>query len=117
MSLIVSTRTEPLYIRFEVSGHWRHGDALKLAYQAKSAAVRTPVQRFLLDLRAVVGDEGNPEKFLICDRLLRVFEAPARLALVGDADLIDCDNVTVAHDAPTIALFMREHDAYTWLMA
>jgi hypothetical protein len=117
MNLIVATRIETLHIRFEVSGRWRYGDALKLAYMLKSAAARTSLQRFLVDLRGVTSEPDNAEKFLVCDRLLRVFHAPYRIALIGDAALIDSDTaVTVAPDAPSIALFPREGEALNWLM-
>ena len=116
MNLIVSTRTETKHLRFEVTGRWQYGDALQLAYLVKAAQTRALLDRFLIDLRRVTGDPGNPEKFLVCERLIRVFQPPVRVAQVGDAALIDTDAVTVAADAPTIAVFVREGDALSWLM-
>lgn len=117
MNLIVSTRTEARHLRFEVTGRWQYGDALQLAYLVKAAQSRAAMDRFLIDLRRVTSDPASTEKFMICDRLVRVFQPPVRVALVGDATLIDSDAVTVAADAPTIAVFVREGDAITWLMA
>ena len=37
MNLIVSTRTEAKHLRFEVTGRWQYGDALRLAYLVKAA--------------------------------------------------------------------------------
>jgi len=117
MNLIVATRTESKHLRFEVDGRWQYGDALKLAYLIKAAQGRTSVDRFLVDLRRVTSEPGTDEKFMVCDRLLRVFESPVRVALVGDSTLIDSDTaVTVAADAPSIAVFVREREALTWLM-
>ena len=117
MNLIVSTRTETKHLRFEVTGRWQYGDALQLAYLVKAAQTRAVLDRFLIDLRRVTCEPGNTEKFMVCERLIRVFQPPVRVALVGDAALIDSDAVTVAADAPTIAVFAREGDALTWLMA
>ena len=118
MNLIVSTRTESRHIRFEVDGRWRYGDALQLAYLMKAAQGRVSLDRFLVDFRRVSSEPGNDEKLLVCDRLLRVFQSPVRVALVGDSTLIDSDTaVTVAVDAPRIAVFVRERDALAWLMA
>lgn len=118
MNLIVSTRTESKHIRFEVDGRWQYGDALKLAYLVKAAQGRASIDRFLIDLRRVTSEPESQERFMLCDRLLRVFQAPVRVALVGDAALIDSDTaVTVADDAPSIALFAREGEAMKWLMA
>ena len=118
MNLIVSTRIESRHLRFEVDGRWQYGDALKLAYLVKAAQGRAQIDRFLIDLRRVTGEADNQEKFMVCDRLLRIFVAPVRVALVGDAALIDSDTaVTVAADAPTIAVFAREGEALAWLMA
>jgi hypothetical protein len=118
MNLIVATRIESLHLRFEVSGRWRYGDALKLAYQVKAAGQRSGVERYLVDLRGVCSEPESHERFLICDRLLRVFQAPSRIALIGDQALIDSDTaVTVSADAPRIALFPREREALNWLMA
>lgn len=117
MNLIVSTRVESKHLRFEVDGRWQYGDALKLAYLVKAAQGRAQIDRFLIDLRRVSGEADSQEKFMVCDRLLRIFLAPVRVALVGDAALIDSDTaVTVAADAPTIAVFAREGEALTWLM-
>ena len=117
MNLIVSTRTETKHLRFEVVGRWQYGDALQLAYLVKAAQSRAMLDRFLIDLRRVTTEQGNTEKFLVCDRLIRVFQPPVRVALVGDASMMDSDAVTVAADAPTIAVFAREGDALSWLMA
>lgn len=117
MNLIVSTRTEAKHLRFEVAGRWQYGDALQLAYAVKAAQVRASMDRFLIDLRRVNSEAGTTDKFMVCDRLIRVFQPPVRVALVGDATLIDCDAVTVAADAPTIAVFAREGDAINWLKA
>ena len=117
MNLIVSTRTEARHLRFEVDGRWQYGDALRLAYLVKAAQGKASLDRFLIDLRRVTSEPGSTERFMVCDRLVRVFEPPVRVALVGDATLIDSDAVTVAADAPTIAVFGREGDALTWLMA
>jgi hypothetical protein len=118
MNLIVSTRTEAKHLRFELTGRWQYGDALQLAYLVKAAQGRASLDRFLIDLRRVTGDPGSSEKFMVCDRLIRVFAAPVRVALVGDATLIDADTaVTVSPGAPSMAVFVREGDALTWLMA
>jgi hypothetical protein len=118
MNLIVSTRTESTHLRFEVDGRWQYGDALKLAYLVKAAQGRSGLDRFLIDLRRVTGEADSEEKFMVCDRLLRVFQAPVRVALLGDARLIDSDTaVTVAPDAPGIAIFARESGALAWLKA
>ena len=118
MNLIVSTRTEAKYLRFEATGRWQNGDALQLAYLVKAAQARAALDRFLIDLRRVTSDPASSEKFMVCDRLVRVFAAPVKIALVGDATLIDAEMaVTVLHGAPSIAVFVREGDAITWLMA
>ncbi len=118
MNLIVSTRTESRHLRFEVDGRWQYGDALKLAYLVKAAQGRAGLDRFLIDLRRVTSEPDTEEKFMVCDRLLRVFQAPVRVALVGDSRLIDADTaVTVAPEAPSIAVFARESDAMAWLQA
>lgn len=118
MNLIVSTRIETRHIRFEVDGRWQYGDALKLAYLMKAAQGRAPVDRFLVDLRRVTSDPESDEKFLVCDRLMRVFEPPVRVALVGDSTLIDTDTAAlVSPEAPRIAVFVREREALAWLMA
>lgn len=118
MNLIVSTRTESRHLRFEADGRWRDGDALQLAYLVKAAQGRAGLNRFLIDLRRVTSEPDREEKFMICDRLLRVFQPPVRLALVSDARLIDSDSaVALGPDAPGIAVFARESDAMTWLMA
>ena len=117
MNLIVSTRTEAKHLRFEVVGCWQHGDALRLAYLVKAAQGKALLDRFLIDLRRVTSGPDSTEKFMMCDRLVRVFQPPVRVALVGDAALIDSDAVTVAADAPTIAVFAREGDALSWLLA
>lgn len=117
MNLIVATRTEPRHIRFEVDGRWRYGDALKLAYLIKAAQGRASMDRFLVDLRRVSSEPDSDEKFMVCDRLLRLFQPPVRVALVGDSSLIDSDTaVKVSAAAPRIAIFVRERDALTWLM-
>ncbi|GAC1603492.1 MAG: hypothetical protein NVS3B2_08010 [Ramlibacter sp.] len=118
MNLIVSTRTESRHLRFEVDGRWTYGDALKLAYLLKAAQGRASLDRFLLDLRRVTSDPASDEKFLVCDRLRRLFQPPVRIALVCDATLIDSD--TAAHvtpDTARIAVFVREREALAWLMA
>lgn len=118
MNLIVSTRTESRHIRFEVQGRWQYGDALKLAYLVKAAQARASLDRMLIDFRRVMSETGNDEKFQLCDRMLRVFAPPVKVALVGDATLIDADAVaTPGADAPAIAIFVREGDAINWLMA
>lgn len=118
MTLIVSTRAEPRHIRFEVDGRWQYGDALKLAYLVKAAQARSALDLLLIDLQRVTGEPGSDEKFMVCDRLLRVFRAPVHVALVGEARLIDSDTaVTVAAEAPGMAVFAREGDALKWLMA
>lgn len=117
MNLIVATRTESKHIRFEVGGQWAYGDALKLAYLIKAAQGRAAVDRFLVDLRGVTTEPESDEKFMVCDRLLRLFQPPVRVALIGDSTLIDSDTaVTVSRTAPRIAVFMREREALTWLM-
>jgi hypothetical protein len=115
MNLIVSTRTEARHLRFEVVGRWQFGDALQLVYLMKAAQAKASLDRFLVDFRRVTSEPGSTEKFMVCDRLVRVFSPPLRVALVGDATLIDSDAVTVA--APNIAIFVREGDALSWLMA
>jgi hypothetical protein len=118
MNLIVSTRTEAKHIRLEVDGRWHYGDALKLAYMMKSAQGRASLDRFLLDLRRVTSDPESADRFMVCDRLLRVFQPPVRVAIVGDASLVDSDTaVTVSPDAPRIAIFVREREALAWLAA
>jgi len=118
MNLIVSTRTEAKHLRFEVTGRWQYGDALQLAYLVKAAQARAGLDRFLIDLRRVTSDPAGGEKFLLCERLIRVFAAPVKIALVGDATLIDSDTaVTVSPGAPSMAVFVREGDALTWLIA
>ena len=117
MNLIVSTRTEAKHLRFEVVGRWQNGDALRLAYLVKAAQGRAALDRFLLDLRRVTSEPGSDEKFMICDRLVRVFQAPVRVALVGDATLMDSATAAPeAPDAPTIAIFVREGEAISWLL-
>jgi hypothetical protein len=117
MNLIVSTRTEAKHLRFEATGRWQYGDALQLAYLVKAAQGRASLDRFLIDLRRVSSEPGSTEKFMVCDRLLRVFAAPVRLALVGDATLIDSDMAgAVTADGPRIAVFVREADALAWLL-
>lgn len=117
MNLIVTTRQEPQYLRFEVEGRWQHGDALKLAYLIKAAQGRLAVDRFMVDLQRVTGEPASDERFLICDRLLRVFQAPVRVALVGDAALVDSDTaVTVGANVPSIALFVHEREGLAWLV-
>ena len=118
MNLIVSTRTESRHIRLEVNGRWLHGDALRLAYLVKAAQGRARLDRFLIDLRRVTSDPASDEKFMVCDRLQRVFEPPVQIALVGDATLIDADIAAAAPDgAARIAVFVREGEAMTWLLA
>jgi hypothetical protein len=118
MNLIVSTRTESRHLRFEVDGRWAYGDALKLSYLVKAAQSRAALDRFLIDLRRVTSDPASDEKFLVCDRLLRVFQPPVRIALVGDATLIDSDLASaVVPDAARIAVFVREREALAWLLA
>ena len=118
MNLIVSTRTESRHLRFEVDGRWKYGDALQLSYVVKAAQGRAALDCFLLDLRRVTSDPASEEKFLVCDRLLRVFQPPVRIALVGDATLIDSDVASaVAPDAARIAVFVREREALAWLLA
>lgn len=117
MTLIVATRTEPKHLRFEVDGRWAYGDALQLAYLIKAAQGRASIDRFLVDLRRVTSEPDSDEKFMVCDRLLRVFQPPVRVALVGDSTLIDSDTaVTVSADAPRMAVFVREREALAWLM-
>lgn len=117
MTLIVSTRTEARHLRFEVDGRWQFGDALKLAYQVKAAQARAGAERLLIDLRRVSSEPGSQDRFLVCDRLLRVFAPPVRLALVGDATLIDSDvAATAAPGAAAIAVFVRESEALAWLL-
>jgi hypothetical protein len=117
MNLIVATRIEPRHIRFEVDGRWTYGDALQLAYVVKAAQARAALDRFLIDLRRVTSEPGSDEKFMLCEGLQRVFRPPVRLALVGDATLIDRDAVTVPGQGPRIAIFVREREALAWLMA
>jgi hypothetical protein len=117
MNLIVSTRTEAKYLRFEVTGRWQYGDALRLAYLIKAAQGKASLDRFLIDLRRVTSEAGSTERFMVCDRLVRVFTPPVRVAIVSDPTLIDSDAVTVSADAPTIAVFVREGDAISWLVA
>lgn len=116
MNLIVSTRTESKHIRFEVDGRWTYGDALKLAYLVKAAQARATLDRFLIDLRRVSSEPGSEEKFMLCDRLSRVFQPPVRVALVGDPSLIDSERAVVSSDAVRIAVFVREREALSWLM-
>ncbi len=117
MTLIVSTRTEARHLRFEVDGRWQYGDALKLAYQVKAAQARIDADRLLIDLRRVTSEPGSQDRFLVCDRLLRVFTPPVRLALVGDTTLIDSDvAATAAPGAAAIAVFVRESEALAWLL-
>ena len=118
MNLIVSTRTETKHLRFEVDGRWQYGDALKLAYLIKAAQGRASIDRFLVDLRRVTSDPERDEKFLLCDRLNRVFQPSVRLALVSDSTLMDIDSAAiVSPDSPRIAVFVREREALAWLIA
>ena len=118
MNLIVSTRTETKHLRFEVDGRWQYGDALKLAYLIKAAQGRASIDRFLVDLRRVTSDPERDEKFLLCDRLNRVFQPSVRLALVSDSTLMDTDSAAiVSPDSPRIAVFVREREALAWLIA
>ena len=118
MTLIVSTRTEASHLRFEIDGRWQFGDALKLAYQLKAAQVRADANRLLVDLRRVTSEPDTQDRFLVCDRLLRVFAPPVRVALVGDATLIDSDALAAAGPAAgAIRLFVRESEALAWLLA
>ena len=118
MNLIVSTRTETKHLRFEVDGRWQYGDALKLAYLIKAAQGRASIDRFLVDLRRVTSDPERDEKFLLCDRLNRVFQPPVRVALVSDSTLMDIDSAAiVSPDSPRIAVFVREREALAWLIA
>ena len=118
MNLIVATRHEAHYLRFEVEGCWQHGDALKLAYLIKAAQGRLAVDRFMVNLHRVTRVAGTEEKFLVCDRLLRVFQPPVRVALIGDAALVDSDTaVTVGANVPSIALFLHEREGLAWLVA
>ena len=118
MNLIVSTRTETKHLRFEVDGRWQYGDALKLAYLIKAAQSRASIDRFLVDLRRVTSDPERDEKFLLCDRLNRVFQPSVRLALVSDSTLMDTDSAAiVSPDSPRIAVFVREREALAWLIA
>lgn len=118
MNLIVSTRTETRHIRFEVDGRWQYGDALKLAYLMKAAQARASLDRLLVDLRRVTCEPESTERFMLCDRLLRVFQPPVRMALVSDPSLIDSDTAaTVMPGAARIAVFVREREALAWLMA
>ena len=119
MNLIVATRTEHQHIRFEVDGRWQYGDALKLAYMLKAAQGRAALDRLLVDLRRVTCEPGKEEeKFMVCDRLLRVFLPPVRIALVADATLIDTDSIAVVSPhAARIGVFVREREALAWLMA
>ena len=117
MNLIVSTRIESRHIRFEVDGRWQFGDALQLVYLIKAAQGRASLDRFLIDLRRVTSDPASNEKFLICDRLLRVFVPPVRVAVVTDATLIDSDAAAVVSpDTARIAVFVREREALAWLL-
>ena len=117
MNLIVATRTESRHIRFEVDGRWNYGDALKLAYLIKAAQGRASLDCFLVDLRRVTCDPDNEEKFMVCDRLQRVFLPPVRIALVADATLIDSETAAiVSPDTARIGVFVREREALAWLM-
>lgn len=117
MNLIVATRTETRHIRFEVDGRWNYGDALKLAYLIKAAQGRASLDYFLVDLRRVTCDPDKEEKFMVCDRLQRVFLPPVRIALVGDATLIDSETAAiVSPDTARIGVFVREREALAWLM-
>ena len=117
MNLIVATRTENKHIRFEVDGRWQYGDALKLAYLMKSAQARSSLALFLVDLRRVTSEPGSEEKFMVCDRLQRVFQPPVRIALIADATLIDSDTAAVVSpEVARIGVFVREREALAWLM-
>ena len=117
MNLIVATRTENQHIRFEVDGRWQYGDALKLAYLMKAAHGRASLARFLVDLRRVTCEPGSEEKFMVCDRLQRVFLPPVRIALIADATLIDSEAAAVVSpEAARIGVFVREREGLAWLM-
>ena len=61
---------------------------------------------------------GRREEFLLRDRLPRVFQPAVRIALGSASRLIDSDRVVaLGPDAPGIAVFARESDSMTWLMA
>ncbi|MBI2768479.1 MAG: hypothetical protein HYX47_02550 [Burkholderiales bacterium] len=115
MNLIVATRVDALHVRVEAEGRWQYGDALKLAYAVKAAGLRSQRDRFLVDVRRVISPPAGDEKFLICDRLERVFAPPLRVAVIAHDDFIDAPQDSGGE--PAIAVFNAERDAVNWLLA
>lgn len=117
MNLIVAARHDGPLLRFEVEGHWSHGDALKLAYFIKANAARVREDHVLVDLRRVVTPGESEGRFLICDRLRRALPPNMRIGLVTPAGLVDADFVPPAgmYECADIGLFRAENDALGWL--
>jgi hypothetical protein len=116
MNLVVAAKPDGALMRFDVQGPWHSGDALKLAYLIKAKLARVRKDQVLLDLRRVNTPPDAQGKFLICDRLRRALAPSMRVGLVGAAELIDSDAVSLdlAH-CPDIALFGAETEALQWL--
>ena len=112
MNLIIATRVDALHLRMEAEGNWEYGDALKLAYLLKAAGLRSSRDRFLLDVRRVITPPESEEKFLVCDRLARVFAPPQRVAVVAQPELIDKPQPAEG----AVAVFALERDAVNWLL-
>lgn len=117
MNLIVAARHDGPLLRFEVEGHWSHGDALKLAYFIKANAARVREDHVLVDLRRVKTPGSTDERFLICDRLRRALAPNMRVGVVTPAELVDGDFVPPAGllECADIGLFRAEYDAIRWL--
>jgi hypothetical protein len=118
MNLIVATRIAELHLRLDVDGKWRYGDALNLAYLIKASTARSARTNVLVDLRRVSASTDAEGRFLICDRLHRALAAPARVALVSPAELVDRENAAgAAGQGAAVACFDAEAAALRWLRA
>jgi len=117
MNLVVASHHDGLLMRFDVEGHWRNGDALKLAYMVKAAVARLRQDHVLIDLRRVDTPPEAEGKFLICDRLRRALTPKTKVVLVATPELVDgeCTPMATSHHCPDIALFGAERDAIDWL--
>lgn len=103
-------------MRFDVEGHWRDGDALKLAYMVKAAVARLRQDHVLIDLSRVAAPPDAKGKFLICDRLRRALTHNTRVVLVAATELVDGNEAPAGLPlCPDIGLFDAEPDALQWL--
>lgn len=116
MNLVVASRHNASLVRFDVEGHWSHGDALKLAYMVKAAVARMKQDQVLIDLRRVASPPDADGKFLICDRLRRALAPTIRVGVVAARDLVDeTDGLHALPHCADIALFAAEPEAVRWL--